>query len=180
MVTVPGSTPSSQPDASSEDLGNAVTVLVARIDEQFRITERIDAKGRQVFAVCAAFYVAAQTLAFTIFGEDGVDHFERASLSVTVLVATVALVHLAQRLLDNERLREERLFDAGGIVSWFEQANDDAYVSRQLIHNLAHVADERVKTNEQRVAGYSSVLASARWALLLTALEAAVAVVVRV
>ncbi|HVQ60411.1 MAG TPA: hypothetical protein VMS60_16050 [Solirubrobacterales bacterium] len=180
MVTVPGSTPSPQADASSEDLGNAITVLVARIDEQFRITERIDAKGRQVFAVCAAFYVGAQTLAFTIFGEDDVDHLERASLSATALVATIALVYLAQRLLDNERLREERLFDAGGIVSWFEQANNDAYVSRQLVHNLAHVADERVRTNEHRVAGYNSVLASARWALLLTALEAAVAVVVRV
>jgi hypothetical protein len=180
MVTVPGSTPSTQPAASSDDLGNAITALVARIDEQLRIAERIDTKGRQVFAVCAAFYVAAQTLAFTIFRENDVDYFERASLSATALIATVALVYLAQRLLDNERLREERLFDASGIVSWFEQADDDSYVSRQLVHNLAHVADERVRTNEQRVAGYSSVLVSARWALLLIALEAAVALVVRV
>lgn len=168
-------------EVSSQDLTNTVTVLVARLGEEFQRTERIDSKGRQVLAVCAAFYAGAQALAFSGFAEGDVATVERLILSAVAVIATGALVRAGVALLQNERPRGDRSFKGDGVVKWFEQSSPgNEYVSRQLVLNLASTFDFRREMNQERYKGYEAVEAAARWCLLLVFVESVVAIAVRV
>src|SRR3954465_14757211 len=93
--------------AVSGDIDNALTVLRARIDEEFRITERLDSKSRQAFALTAGFFAVVQTVAFGAFAQATVNGTERVLLLAAAVVAGGALIVVANRLTNGEELLEE-------------------------------------------------------------------------
>ena len=48
--------------AGGKDLDQAISTLRARVDEEFRIAERLDSKARQAFALAAGFFAVVQTV----------------------------------------------------------------------------------------------------------------------
>jgi hypothetical protein len=179
---MPSEDPQTFGDISPQDLNNAITVLVARLGEQFQLAERIDSKGRQVVAVCAAFYAGAQALAFSGFAEVDITTAERLILSAIAVVATGALIRAGEALFHTERPRDEDSFSADGIVKWFAKGagTGDQYVSCQLVANLARASNSRAEVTEEKYSGYEAVVRAARWSLLLIFIESIVAIVVRI
>ena len=165
-----------------DDLYQAITVLRGRIDEEFRITERLDSKSRQAFALAAAIFAVVQTVAFGSFGEDTVGSGERIALLATALLAGLVLVVVAHRVRNIEDLLPEEDTKPGTIVEWCNEAprDDPEYVPSRLVGELGRVADARAANNKRRAAKYEEVEAASRLALIAAALELVLAIAVRI
>ena len=163
------------------DLEQAIAVLRGRIDEEFRITERLDAKGRQAFALAAGFFAVVQTVAFGAFAQIGVTSGERVLLAVLAVIAGLSLIVVAYRLTHGEELLEEIDVRPDTIVKWANDAGDDPeYVSARLVTELANVANRRDANNATRAGDYDNIVDATRLALILAGVELIVAIVVRV
>jgi hypothetical protein len=168
--------PARPPGASRSDLDLAVAVLRARVDEEFKIAERLDTKSRQAFALAAGFFVIAQTLAFG----SGVDGNERYIVGALALIAAVVLVVAGHRLADAEETRRETDIKPDMIVEWCNTATDDDYVVVNVVSNMRDVANDRHANNDERKRLYDRVASATRWSLIWTAVELVVAIVVRI
>jgi hypothetical protein len=71
---IPNQTGTGGSGASLEDAAKIVDVLRGMADQEFHIAERISSKARQAFALAAAVFTIAQTIAF--------GNFETANLTV--------------------------------------------------------------------------------------------------
>lgn len=150
------------------------------MDEEFRITERLSSKARQVFALVAGFFAVIQTIAFGTFGRDTVSSPERAVLLALAIAAGVCVAWVARRVATSEELLPESDIPPEKIVEWAEQGQSDPeYVRTHLVANLASVARKRSDNNEVRAKRYDEVESAARWALILVSVELIVAVVAR-
>lgn len=163
------------------DLSNALTVLRARVDEEFRVAERLDAKARQAFALAAGFFAVVQTVAFGSYQSGGINSDERIWLLGVVIFAGLALVNVAHKLRTSEELRPEADINPEAIIEWWDEApaDDPDYVSLQLLRELARVARERADSNRARQTHYDGVAAAARLALIVAGVELLTAIIVR-
>ena len=169
-----------QGGTSSKDLEQAITVLRMRIDEEFRITERLDSKARQAFALAAGFFAVVQTVTFGGFAQGDVSSPERVGLLVAAVVAGVGVIVVAHRLTGSEGLLDEDDVTPEAIVQWCNAAGEDPeYVSVRLVGELSRMARSRSKNNEVRTTRYDTVALAARWSLILAGVELLVAIVVR-
>jgi hypothetical protein len=98
------------------DLGPVLDSIRADVDEQFRISERIDTKARNLIAVAGAFFTVVQALAKDAIVSSSTSADERiviAALGVVaalMLVAAIVATAGAWRLL-NEGLMPEEHFE---------------------------------------------------------------------
>lgn len=179
----PPGRPGDQPQnggGGGADLDQAITVLRARIDEEFRVTERLDSKARQAFALAAGFFAVVQTVAFGGFAERTVNGDEKVALLLAAVVAGVLLVRVALRLANSEELLEEADVKPQAIVKWCNEAgNDREYVPVRLVTELARMADTRAKNNATRSGRYDQAAAATRLALIFAGMELLTAIVVR-
>jgi hypothetical protein len=166
--------------AGGSDLEQAIGVLRARVDEEFRIAERLDSKQRQAFALAAAFFAVVQTVTFGSFAQDVVTSTERALLGLLALVAGIAVATTAHRLAGGEALLDEDDVNPEAVVRWCNEAAEEHYVARKIVSTLSTVAANRHESNKARGAKVDRVQLAARWALMLTGVELVVAIVTRI
>ena len=172
LATIQGGGASAPGGAGGKDLDQAITVLRARIDEEFRISERLDSKARQAFALATGFFAVVQTLAFGGFAQTTVTPTERVFLLVAAVIAGGCVVVVAHRLANGEELLEEADVKPEAIVEWCDEAGNDAeFVSTRLVSELAHMARRRADNNAIRARNYDAVAFSTRWALILAAVD---------
>jgi type VI protein secretion system component VasK len=168
-------------DAASR-LGLAIEALRARIDEEFRITERLDTKARQAFALAAAVFAVGQTVAFGSFAAGNVVRSERVAILILAVMAALALALTAHKVADAEDLRRERDIDPSAIERWARERDDEMFAREMVVH-LREVADRRAANNEKRAqvySGHRGVLYFVRWTLILTGVELLLALVFRI
>jgi len=170
----------SQGGASGRDLEQAISTLRARIDEEFRIAERLDTKGRQAFALAAAFFAVVQTVAFGSFAASGVHPGERVLLGIAAVIAGLSLVVVAHRLTHGEELQEEEDVAPEAIVEWCNEADEPEYVSVRLVAELSGVARSRTDNNKTRARKYDAIADATRLALILAGVQLVLAIIVRV
>ena len=165
-----------------KDLEQAATQLRTRIDEEFRISERLDAKQRQAFALAAGFFAVVQTVTFGSFAQDHVHAGERVWLLAQVVLAAGALYAVAHRLRHGEELQEVDDVRPDLIVQWLEEADDDdpEYFMARLVRRLSSVAEDRIANNRIRTRNVDAVDSGARWVLIFSGVELLVAVIVRI
>jgi hypothetical protein len=160
----------------------AINALRARIDEEFRIAERLDSKIRQAFALVAALFAVAQTVAFGGFTQSNVSGDDRLVIVALTVLAAIALAQTAHKVVDAEDLRGEKDIDPGYIETWARDCDDEEFAKQMVVH-LRQVADRRAENNAERAALYTEdrgVLFWARWTLILTGVEILFAVILRV
>lgn len=160
----------------TERLGQAIEVLQARIAEEFQVSERINTKGRQAFALLTAFFAIAQTIAF---GGFGLSHPQGATAVLLAIVATFAIVALlvsGHRVLGLEELQPEAYLKPEKVVQWAKAGPDRAF-AQQAIVNMAEIADRRRKSNEKRAEQYRELESSARLVVVLIAAEILIAII---
>ena len=119
-------------------LDHAIGVLRARVEEEFRVTERLDSKSRQAFALAAGFFVIAQTVAFGSFGS--VNGTESVLVGSAAIFAALAVLVTGHHLATGEELQEVRDLRPDAVVDWCKEATDDEYVSARIVTNLRDVA----------------------------------------
>jgi hypothetical protein len=166
--------------AGRADLEQAIAILRARVDEEFRITERLDAKSRQAFTVAAGFFVVAQAVAFGTFGADSVTSPERVIVAVLALIAGACVAATGHRLANSEDLLEVENIRPDAVVEWANSATDDDYVAVRIIANLRDVANGRRENNVTREGKYERVNTAMRWALIFCSVELLLAILVRI
>jgi hypothetical protein len=166
---------------AARNLENAVAALSRRIEEEFRIAERHDSKARQAFAVAVGLFAATQITAVASINRSSVHAGARIAIVAAAIVAGLALVVVAHRLINAEEPREEEDIDPDRILAWCEEGGEKReYVSGRLVRRLSEVAKARAQSNRDRAASYSAVATSARWAFLLTGTELVIALAVGV
>ena len=179
LATIHGAGSSAPGGAGGADLVQAITVLRARVDEEFRISERLESKARQAFALTAGFFAVVQTIALGGLAQDMVHTAERVWLLAAALCAGVALLVVAHRLVNGAELLEEADVKPDAVVEWCNKATDPEYVSVRLVAELARMANRRTENNEIRAIHYDRVAYAARWAIIFALLELLTAIVVR-
>jgi hypothetical protein len=168
-------------DGNSSRLDLAIAALRARVDEEFKITERLDSKSRQAFALAGGGFAIAQTVAFGSFGQAQVDGAARFVTLGLAAIAAIFLTLTAHRLTDAEELRPEEDIDPSKIEEWARDLNDEDFAKHMVVH-LRVVAERRAASNERRAEyfnGHRGVLFWSRWTLLLTGAELIFAIVFR-
>lgn len=164
-----------------EDLVQAITFLRGRIDEEFRISERLDSKSRQAFALAAGFFAVVQTVTFGSFAQSSITSAERVVLLVAALLAGLAVAAVAHKLTHGEELQDERDVKPDSVVGWVEEADpDDAeHVLVRLLSGLREVAESRTENNKIRERNYKTVATATQVALIMAGVELITALTVR-
>jgi len=164
----------------SSELVQMINALRARVDEEYRIMERLDAKARQAFTLVAAFFAVVQAVAFGGFAETGVTTAEGVVLAVLAIIAGVSVGVVGHCLRKEEALQEERDLDPDKILGWWREATGENYVSHRVAVGLAEIAKVRYANNETRAALYKQLDSAARLSLILSLVELIWAIVIRI
>jgi hypothetical protein len=162
------------------DLDRVAGVLRARIDEEFRIAERLDAKGRQAFALAAAFFALVQTVSFGGFAQAEVSHTERVALVVVAAAAAAVLAWVAYRLAIGEALQDEIDVRPERLAEWTDNAEADDYVAGQIVRSLSDVTARRTYNNAIRSRTYDRVQLASGASLATCGIELLLALAIRI
>lgn len=150
------------------------------MDEEFRISERVDSKQRQAFALASVFFAVVQTVAFGSFAQDQLHTVERGIIGVLAAVASITLIVVMHRLNNAEELRDEDDINPKTIVAWCNAADTPGYVAARLVGELSEVAQARTDSNRSRALNYDKVSVAARWSLIATGVELLTAIALRI
>jgi len=163
-----------QGDGNPEDrrhrLDLAIEVLRARVEQEFQISERLDAKGRQAFGLVAAIFAVAQAVTFGGFRAGMLSGTELIMLAVLAGIAAVLVGLTGSRLSDSEETQGEQDIRPEEIETWAREKDDQGF-SQKLVVELRDVAEKRHGGNETRRIRYERLAFVARWALIMTAVE---------
>ena len=162
------------------ELDRVLTVLRGRIDEEFRISERLDTKARQGFATAAAFFAGAQAAAVASLAQANLGSVGKLAILASALAAAIALGVVANLLHSSEKLREERDLLPEDVMEWCCNLAEPNAIAAHLIQGLAEVASYRATSNAARVARCEDVSLAARWTLLICGIELACALATRI
>jgi hypothetical protein len=173
------STGSTGPGTGIADVEQTIGILRTRIDEEFRISERFDSKGRQLFTLAAGFFAAVQAVAFTALGNEHFTASSRILLLVFTLFASAVLVLVGHRLANSEEPLKESDIPPDDLVGWLESGEDQEQVLLRLVGALSDVAKSRTANNATRKKHYDELQAVARWSLIASGAELLVAILVR-
>jgi hypothetical protein len=161
------------------DIERTIEVLRDRIDEEFRISERLDSKARQLFALAAGFFAAVQAVAFGAFGNGGLTKADRLILLVFTLAAGTVLLLVGHRLANAEEPLKECDIRPDELVEWLESGDSEEQVLLRQVGALAEVAKSRAANNARRKDRYDELQPIARWSLIASSVELLAAIVVR-
>jgi len=164
---------------SDGELDRILDVLRARIEEEFRLAERLDLKARQVFALAVAAFAGAQAAAYADLANGALLSGEKVVILVVALVAAIALGALTLLVHNYERLRRETDLRPMDILERSVTDTAQNLVSARLIVTLSEIAQSRSVGNDQRAGECRMLARSVRYALLLYIVELGLALAVR-
>lgn len=167
-------------ERDAEDLSSALAVLRERIAHEFRITERLEAKSRQAFALAAGFFAIAQAGAFASFGAEAISSTERFVVLGAALLTAISVIAVAARLRAVEELREEDEVLPDTIYAWCRDQTESRSVTAHLVWALSEVAHRRKHNNDGRTREARAVTTASGVALILAAVELALALATRI
>jgi hypothetical protein len=163
----------------ASDAERAIEILRGRIDEEFRISERYDAKGRQLFTVAAGFYAAVQAVAFAAFGTEHLASEARLAVLVCAFGAGLVLIVVGQRLANAEAPLKEADIPPEDLVAWLESEETEEQVLLRQVGALATVAKSRAAKNAERKTTFEAIDVAVRWSLIASGVELLLALTVR-
>jgi hypothetical protein len=143
--------------ASATQLSILLTSATSIIDEEFRRSERIDAKSRNQIALAGTFFAVVQAGVIGLLnGVLGTSQDHKASsfvpwlagagiLAGTALVAAVVVSYRAWRLLDDPALSIKTIRDYLGAAR-----DGNPAVGAKLVDAYAKIAEGRRANNRQR------------------------------
>jgi hypothetical protein len=177
----PSDIPNSDPldgDAAATQLSILLTAATAAVDEEFRRSERLDAKSRNQVTVAGGWFAVAQAVVVGLVnGSLGPTAAQTASTFVPWLAAAggiAALLTAAATLVSYNawRLRDDPTLGIGTIRSYvdFARAGNPA-VGVKLVSAYADIASGRRENNERRAAAVDRAAVACGLAMLVVSIE---------
>ena len=148
----------------------AIEVLRARVNQELKISERLDAKARQAFGLVAAFFAVAQAVTFGSFRAGTLSGIELIGLGILAGVAAVSVGLTGHRLADAEEGQGEQDIEPKDVEQWARDMDDRGFAERRVVE-LRDDAEKRRAGNVKRRTRYERLEVVARWALILTTAE---------
>jgi hypothetical protein len=165
-------------DGSATQLSILLDAATSIIDEEFKRSERLDAKSRNMLTVTGTFFAVVQAVVAALINETlGATATEPASPWIPWLMgaAGVAIIGLliavtwsyeAWRLRDDEALQVKTIRDY----------RDAAYggnpaVGAKLVDAYANIAEDRRKVNAERASAVDKAAIACGFAMLLIGTE---------
>jgi hypothetical protein len=162
-----------RPEASATQLTILLSAATSTIDEEFKRSERLDAKSRNQITVTAAFFAVVQAVVVNLIDGALGPHgsHPRSSfvtwLAITGAVAGAALVFAAFVSYHSWKLRDDPALGLGTIRNYLDAARQgNPAVGAKLVEGYATIAEGRRENNERR----AIALDRAGWACALTML----------
>jgi hypothetical protein len=191
-MTEPSEKPTNMPakrDGEATQLSILLDAATAIIDEEFKRSERLDSKARNLITVAGAFYAVVQAVVIGLVNETLGGGFLKdassfvpwlmlaAGLATAGMLAALGWTYNAWRLRGDEALRVKTIRDY----------RDAAYagnpaVGAKLVDAYAKIADDRRQVNAERAAAVDAAAVACGIAMALIGIElvlAFVAVAVR-
>jgi len=168
------------PAPPGSDLEQAIALLQARVEEEFRISERLDSKARQLFALAAAVFAAAQAAAVaSLDGSANTSGTGRLIVLVSAVSGALMLLLVGQRLANFEEPMEEKNLDPDEVRDWIEENEGEEPVLLAILGGLSRLAKDRSRNNKARKDRYGPLQSAARWSLIISVVELFLAIGVR-
>lgn len=146
-----------KPDASATQLTILLNAATSAIDEEFKRSERLDAKSRNQLTVTAGFFAVVQAVTVGLVnGTLGATTTHKASsfvvcLAITGAVAAVALVVAVVVSYQSWKLRDDPTLSIKTIREYIDAARrGNPAVGAKLVSAYADIADGRRKNNATR------------------------------
>ncbi|NLG66021.1 MAG: hypothetical protein GX537_10495 [Actinobacteria bacterium] len=185
----PANMPIQGDGGSATQLSILLDAAMAIIDEEFKRSERLDAKSRNMITVAGAFFAVVQAVVATLVNETlGETATQSASslvlwLMVAAGVATIGLGIAFAWSYEAWRLRDDEALGVKTIQDYREAAYaGNPAVGAKLVDAYARIAEDRRRVNAERADAVHKAAIACGLAMLLIGTElvlAFVAVAVR-
>ena len=142
-----------------EDLSEVLTAARAALDQEFQVSERLDAKARGLATQAGQWFAVAQAVSAIAYSTKDAKDWMLYSVAGTALAGAVALGVTFFFCWRVWKVRDEPAVHPRGLQQMRAAALADAEAGSKLVdHYASHLADRR-KTNKQR----ADALETAQW-----------------
>lgn len=139
------------PNSAPEDIGHVVESARAAVEEELKLSERLDRKIQFQFAVAAAWFGATQAFVAAILGTRVPAGWVIAILGLAI-VATGLMAKAIQTTFSVWKLRPDKALDPDDIAAFADRVHErDPTVPGEIAKHYAVVARSRRERNEERV-----------------------------
>lgn len=133
------------------DLAEVINVARAAVEQEFQVSERLDAKARGQVTLAGQWFAVAQAVSAVAFAVKGVEGWLLYAVGATALVGGALLVIMFVQTSKVWRVREEDAVHPRGILQLKERAlNDDAGALEVTVQHYARILQGRRRTNKLR------------------------------
>jgi len=174
----------SKGDSSATQLSILLDAATALIDEEFKRSERLDAKSRNMVTVAGAFFAVVQAVVVGFINETlGATATQGASpfilwLAVAAGVATLGLGIALVWSYEAWKLRSDETLKVKTIRDYRDAAYEgNPVVGAKLVDAYAWIAEKRREVNEERAKAVDAAAIACMGAMALIAAELALAFV---
>lgn len=171
-------------DGSATQLTLLLEAATALVDEEFKRSERLDAKSRNLITVTGAFFAVVQAVVVGLINESlSATETHGASsfivwLSIAGGVATVSLVAALFWSYRAWKLRDDDALQVKTIRDYRDAARDgNPAVGAKLVDAYATIAEKRRKVNEDRAKAVDAASVACGIAMALIGTELVLAFV---
>jgi hypothetical protein len=152
------------------------------LDEEFKRSERLDAKSRNIITVAAAFFAVVQAAVIGLFNglltDGGTNSSFVVWLSISGGLAGLQLVRALHEAYGVWKLRDDAVIETATLRDFLPAARDDnPVVGAKLVKAYADVIDGRRKNNEARATALTAASEQTAVAIGLVAIELVLAFV---
>jgi hypothetical protein len=155
-----------------EGAGRVVDALKSSADQELTIAERISSKARQAFALAAAAFVVAQTVAFGNFEVGNLSTYEKHRMIGLAIASVVVLTVASFFTIKADATVDSRDLQLGQLEDDLNAAyNGDPDVTGRIGSYYLGVVRTRRKANDTRRTWYKRTRAAVALSLLATAAE---------
>lgn len=138
-------------DQRTQDLTQVVDVSRAALEQEFQISERLDAKARGQVTLAGQWYAVVQAVAAVAFAARGVDREWLFAVSATAVLGGLALAGAVTLSWRVWRLHDEDAVSPKGLLEMKAEATrDDGEVLELLVTHYASKLQSRRETNRSR------------------------------
>jgi hypothetical protein len=141
-------------EASPDGLDYIFQIAKNEVDTQFKISERLDAKARGLFAATGVIFAAAQAIALRKDVLNQLSHNEHTILVVAAIVAGVLVgaalltTAFATFVRDDKSVKSEPLFE--WLTDLRDKRKPDVQVAREAVEGYITLMHRRREANNKR------------------------------
>jgi hypothetical protein len=170
------------PEASATQLTILLSAATSILDEEFKRSERLDAKSRNQLSVAAAFFTVVQAVAVALINgtlKGSAGHPRSSFVTWIALVAALSSLALVAAVFvsyQSWKLRDDKALGPNTLRTYLEPARQgNPGVGVKLVQGYADIAEDRRSNNKKRAQALDQAAIACGWAFACLGAELIVA-----